>query len=289
MAVEEQVVVTVAGADQEEPESVREMSARAKGLLICAPVLAALGFLLGYPARRGAGHRVRCYWSGWRCSWSAGARAATCGGPWSPSQLTRGEPARALITSINNRVTPTGVVEALDSIAGQPVEVLIPPVPPRREATVSYRFVPAQTRGTDTRAGHARAPRSLGAVRAAGDVLSDPAGAGPPPGAARGRSPWPATASVRRAAPPTVMCWGPTSSTRCASTSIGDELRQIHWRSSARVGQVDGQATRRQPAAARPGDPGQRPALLRPGRRTSRKRSTPPPPSGRRSCRRACR
>jgi type III secretory pathway component EscV len=39
--------VVVAG---EEPDSVREVSARTKGLLISVPVLVGLGFLLGYPA-----------------------------------------------------------------------------------------------------------------------------------------------------------------------------------------------------------------------------------------------
>lgn len=235
MAVEEQQVVTVATAD-EEPESVREMSARAKGLLICAPVLVALGFLLGYPAvvalaigpvllvglalfmvgRRPGGNLRRAV---------------------EPSQLTRGEPARALITSINNRVTPTGVVEALDSIAGQPVEVLIPPVPPRREATVSYRFVPLK-----------RGELTLGPVTL------------------ERRDPW--GLFVRRATSSAIQrvlvhprvlpveitlagnrigqeggtadrdVLGSNQFDTLREYVIGDELRQIHWRSSARVGKL---------------------------------------------------
>ena len=39
--------VVVAG---DEPDSVREVSARTKGLLISVPLLVGLGFLLGYPA-----------------------------------------------------------------------------------------------------------------------------------------------------------------------------------------------------------------------------------------------
>ncbi len=40
----------VAAAQDDEPESVRQVSGRAKGLLISVPILAGLGFLLGYPA-----------------------------------------------------------------------------------------------------------------------------------------------------------------------------------------------------------------------------------------------
>ena len=58
-----------------------------------------------------------------------------------PSQLTRGETATALITSINNRVTPTGVVEALDRIAGQPVDILIP----GRPAATTNRELPLRS------------------------------------------------------------------------------------------------------------------------------------------------
>ena len=235
MAVEEQVV-SVAGADQEEPESVREMSSRAKGLLVSAPVLAALGFLLGYPAvvalaiapllliglalfmvgRRPGGNLRRAV---------------------EPAQLTRGEPARALITSINNRVTPTGVVEALDSIAGQPVEVLIPPVPPRREVTVSYRFVPLKrgelTLGPVTL--ERRDPWGLFVRRATSSAIQrvlvhprvlpvDVTLAGNRIGQEGGT------------ADRDVL--GSNQFHTLRDYVVGDELRQIHWRSSARVGKL---------------------------------------------------
>lgn len=226
----------VVNAGDDEPDSVREMSGRAKGLLISVPFLAGIGFLLGYPqvvvlavapillvvlglfmvGRRPGGNLVRAV---------------------EPGQLTRGETARALITSINNRVTPTGVVEALDSIGGQPVEVLIPPVPPRREVTVSYRFVPLK-----------RGELTLGPVTL------------------ERRDPWGlfvrrATASATmtvlvhpRVLPVDISLAGNRIGQEGGSADrdvlgsnqfhtlreyvIGDELRQIHWRSSARVGKL---------------------------------------------------
>ena len=212
------------------------MSARTKGLLISVPVLAGLGFLLGYPAvvalaaapllligmglfmvgRRPGGNLRRAV---------------------EPAQLTRGETATALITSVNNRVTPTGVVEALDSIAGQPVEILIPPVPPRREVTVSYRFVPLRR----------------------GELLLGPV-------TLERRDPWGlfvrrATSSAQltvlvhpRVLPVDVTLAGNRIGQEGGTADrdvlgsnqfhtlreyvIGDELRQIHWRSSARVGKL---------------------------------------------------
>lgn len=233
MAVQEQVAVPTT---DEEPESVREVSTRTKGLLGSVPVLAALGYILGYPSvvalaiaplllvalalfmvgRRPGGNLRRAV---------------------EPNQLTRGEPARALITSINNRVTPTGVVEALDSIAGQAVEVLIPPVPPRREVTVSYRFVPLK-----------RGELTLGPVTL------------------ERRDPW--GLFVRRATSSAVQrvlvhprvlpvditlagnrigqeggtadrdVLGSNQFHTLREYVVGDELRQIHWRSSARVGKL---------------------------------------------------
>jgi uncharacterized protein (DUF58 family) len=223
-------------ANDEEPESVREISSRAKGLLIAVPVMLALGFALGYPivialalaplllvglglfmvGRRPGGNLRRAV---------------------EPSQLTRGETATALITSVNSRVTPTGVVEAVDRIAGQPVDVLIPPVPPRREITVRYRFVPLK-----------RGELHLGPVTL------------------ERRDPW--GLFVRRAtssAEMTVLVHprvlpvevslagnrigqeGGTADRDVLGSNqfhtlrdyvIGDELRQIHWRSSARVGKL---------------------------------------------------
>lgn len=230
---QEQAAVPVAG---EEPESVREMSARAKGLLVSAPVLALLGMLLGYPAvvalatgplllvaialfmvgRRPGGNLRR------------GVR---------PSQLTRGEPARALITSVNNRVTPTGAVEAQDSIAGQRVDVLIPPVPPRREVTVEYRFVPLRrgelTLGPVTL--ERRDPWGLFVRRATSSaiqrVLVHPR-----------VLPVEVTLAGNR-----IGQEGGTADRDVLGTNqfhtlreyvVGDELRQIHWRSSARVGKL---------------------------------------------------
>ncbi|MFN8183643.1 MAG: DUF58 domain-containing protein [Candidatus Nanopelagicales bacterium] len=220
----------------DEPDSVREVSARTKGLLISVPVLAGLGYLMGYPAvvalaaapllligmglfmvgRRPGGNLRRAV---------------------EPAQLTRGETATALITSVNNRVTPTGVVEALDSIAGQPVEILIPPVPPRREVTVSYRFVPLR-----------RGELTLGPVTL------------------ERRDPWGlfvrrATSSAQltvlvhpRVLPVDVTLAGNRIGQEGGTADrdvlgsnqfhtlreyvIGDELRQIHWRSSARVGKL---------------------------------------------------
>lgn len=226
----------VVSAVEDEPESVREISGRTKGLLLSVPLVLALGFLLGYPAvvavalaplvlvaiglfmvgRRPGGNLRRGI---------------------EPSQLTRGETATALITSINNRVTPTGVVEAVDRIGGRPVDILIPPVPPRRDVTVSYRFVPLK-----------RGELHLGPVTL------------------ERRDPWGlfirrATASAEmtvlvhpRVLPVEVALAGARIGQEGGTADrdvmgsnqfstlrdyvVGDELRQIHWRSSARVGKL---------------------------------------------------
>ena len=235
MATTTQEPVAVSTAD-DEPDSVREISSRTKGLLISVPLLAALGFVMGYPAlialavaplllvglglfmvgRRPGGNLRRAV---------------------EPSQLTRAETATAMITSVNTRVTPTGVVEALDRIGGQAVEILIPPVPPRREVTVTYRFVPLK-----------RGELHLGPVTL------------------ERRDPWGlfvrrATASAEltvlvhpRVLPVEISLAGNRIGQEGGTADrdvlgsnqfhtlrdyvIGDELRQIHWRSSARVGKL---------------------------------------------------
>ncbi|MEZ5118902.1 MAG: DUF58 domain-containing protein [Candidatus Nanopelagicales bacterium] len=226
----------VVSASDEEPDSVREVSSRTKGLLISVPVLLALGFLLGYPAVVALALApillvaVALFMVGRRPG--GNLRRAV-----EPSQLTRGETATALITSINNRVTPTGVVEALDRIAGQPVEILIPPVAPRRQLTVSYRFVPLKRGelhlgpvtlerrdpwGLFVRRANASAemtvlvhPRVLPVeVSLAGNRIGQEGGT----------------------ADRDVM--GSNQFSTLREYVIGDELRQIHWRSSARVGKL---------------------------------------------------
>lgn len=220
----------------DEPDSVRRMSGRAKGLLITSPLLAATGYLLGYPAlvvvavmpvllvitafimvgRRPGGNLRRSV---------------------EPTQLTRGEPARANITSINKRVTPTGSVEAIDSVGGQPVQLVIPPVPPRREVTVNYRFVPLR-----------RGELQLGPVTL------------------ERRDPWGlfvrrASVSARmtvlvhpRVLPVEISLAGTRIGQEGGSADrdvlgsnqfhtlreyvVGDELRHVHWRSSARTGKL---------------------------------------------------
>ncbi|MCU0298233.1 MAG: DUF58 domain-containing protein [Candidatus Nanopelagicales bacterium] len=230
---EEPVVVKAA---DDEPDSVRTTSARTKGLLICVPILLGLGFLLGYPALVVVGLApvllvaIALFMVGRRPG--GNLRRAV-----EPTQLTRGETATAVITSVNNRVTPTGVVEAIDSIGGQPVDLLIPPVPPRREITVTYKFVPLK-----------RGELHLGPVTL------------------ERRDPW--GLFVRRATASATMSLlvhprvlpveislagnrigqeGGTADRDVLGSNqfhtlreyvIGDELRQIHWRSSARVGKL---------------------------------------------------
>lgn len=220
----------------DEPVSVRRMSGRAKGLLATSPLLAAVGYLLGYPAvivvavmpvllvitaflmvgRRPGGNLRRAV---------------------EPTQLTRGEPARALITSINNRVTPTGSVEAIDTVAGQPVQLVIPPVPPRREVTVDYRFIPLR-RG-ELQLGpvtlERRDPWGLfirrASVSAQMTVLVHPR-----------VLPVEISLSGNRigqeggAADRDVL--GSNQFHTLREYVVGDELRHIHWRSSARTGKL---------------------------------------------------
>ena len=93
-----------------ELDSVREISSRTKGLLISVPLLLALGLPPRYPAVVALAVAplllvaVGLFMVGMRPG--GNLRRAV-----EPSQLTRGETATAMITSINNRVTPTGVVE----------------------------------------------------------------------------------------------------------------------------------------------------------------------------------
>lgn len=226
----------VASSRDEEPESVREVSGRTKGLLITVPLLVGLGYLMGYPALIALAAAPLLLVA--LALFMVGRRP---GGNLrrgvEPAQLTRGETATAWITSVNNRVTPTGVVEALDSIAGQPVEVLIPPVPPRGERTVRYRFVPLK-----------RGELHLGPVTL------------------ERRDPWGlfvrrATASTElnvlvhpRVLPVEVNLAGNRIGQEGGTADrdvlgsnqfhtlrdyvVGDELRRIHWRSSARVGKL---------------------------------------------------
>ncbi len=235
MSAQTEAQVAAPAAD-DEPDSVREVSGRAKGLLVCAPILAALGFLLGYPAVVALALApvllvgVALFMVGRRPGGNLRRGVE-------PSQLTRGEPARVLITSINNRVTPTGVVEALDSIAGQPVEILIPPVPPRREVTVNYRFVPLKrgelTLGPVTL--ERRDPWGLFVRRATSSAIQrvlvhprvlpvDITLAGNRIGQEGGT------------ADRDVL--GSNQFNTLREYVVGDELRQIHWRSSARVGKL---------------------------------------------------
>ncbi|MEZ5186084.1 MAG: DUF58 domain-containing protein [Candidatus Nanopelagicales bacterium] len=226
----------VVNTGDDEPESVREISVRTKGLLISVPILVGLGFLLGYPAVVALAAApllvvaIGLFMVGRRPG--GNLRRAV-----EPSQLTRGETATALITSVNTRVTPTGVVEALDRIGGQPVDLLIPPVPPRREVTVDYRFVPLK-----------RGELHLGPVTL------------------ERRDPWGlfvrrATASAEltvlvhpRVLPVEITLAGNRIGQEGGTADrdvlgsnqfhtlreyvVGDELRQIHWRSSARVGKL---------------------------------------------------
>lgn len=220
----------------DEPDSTRRMSGRAKGLLATSPVLALTGFLLGYPAvvvvavmpvllvitgflmvgRRPGGNLRRAV---------------------EPSQLTRGEPARAEITSINKRVTPTGAVEAIDSVGGQPVQLVIPPVPPRREVTVDYRFIPLR-RG-ELELGpvtlERRDPWGLfvrrASVSARMTVLVHPRVL-PVEISLAGNRIGPEGGSADR------DVLGSNQFHTLREYVIGDELRHIHWRSSARTGKL---------------------------------------------------
>lgn len=220
----------------DEPQSVRQMSTRAKGLLIAAPLLALMSLGLGYPALAAlATASLLLVLAGLLL---VGRRpGGVLRRAIEPTQLTRGESARALITSINRRVTPTGTVDALDSVGGQRVELVIPPVPPRREVTVDYRFVPLK-----------RGELHLGPVTL------------------ERRDPWglfvrrvSVSAEMTVLVHPRVLPVAITlAGTRVGQEGgaadrdvlgsnqfhtlreyvIGDELRQIHWRSSARVGKL---------------------------------------------------
>lgn len=217
----------------DEPDSVRSMSSRAKGLLVVAVILVGTGFLLGYPAVVAVGAApVLLVVAGFLM---VGRRpGGTLRRAVEPSQLTRGEPARATITSINNRVTPTGAVEAIDSVGGRRVELLIPAVPPRREITVDYRFVPLR-RG-ELHLGpvtlERRDPWGLFhrrvSVAAQMTVLVHPRVL-PVDISLSGNRIGPEGGSADR------DVLGSNQFHTLREYVVGDELRQIHWRSSART------------------------------------------------------
>ena len=177
----------VVSASDEEPDSVPEISSRTKGcssachscwlwasssgypavvaLAVAPLLLVAVGlFMVG---RRPGGNLRRAV---------------------RPSQLTRGETATALITSINNRVTRLAWSRALDRIAGQPVDILIPGRPAAATTTVSYASFPSNA-GNCIWVGHTRTPRSMGVVRETSECLGRDDGARTPEGAAGGGEP----------------------------------------------------------------------------------------------------
>lgn len=213
----------------------RRISARFYGLLVSVVVVAFLSWLLGYPAlalvalapipliliaallmgRRPGGYITRQV---------------------EPAQLTRGDRATTVLLAENRGITPTGAAEAVDLIAGREVALAMPAIPPRRTVEVSYTFVPTRrgklTLGPVTL--ERRDPWGLFVRRASLSKTTTllihprvlPVSAG-----SIGRRHGMDGGMDREAL-------GSNQFHTLRDYVVGDELRQIHWRSSARVGKL---------------------------------------------------
>lgn len=137
----------------------------------------------------------------------------------------------------NRGLTPIGAVDAIDRVAGKEVELRLPAVPPRGEATISYSFL-TRRRG-ELQFGPVRLERrdpfglflrerQLGEIRTA---LVHPRVL--PMSASRsGRIQGMEGGSADR------DVLGSNQFSTLRDYVIGDELRQVHWRSTARVGKL---------------------------------------------------
>lgn len=155
----------------------------------------------------------------------------------SPEQLTRGERVGVQLRAGNRGLTPIGAVDVIDRVAGKDVELRLPAVPPRGEATISYSFL-TRRRG-ELQFGPVRLERrdpfglflrerEFGEIRTA---LVHPRVL--PMSASRsGRIQGMEGGSADR------DVLGSNQFSTLRDYVIGDELRQVHWRSSARVGKL---------------------------------------------------
>ncbi len=154
-----------------------------------------------------------------------------------PTQLTRGERVAVRLTATNSGLTPLGAVEAIDRVAGRDVELHLPAVPPRGETTITYSFLtrrrgeltfgPVRLERRDPFGLYLR-ERRLGEVRT---VLVHPRVL-PMSASLSGRKQGMEGGSADR------DVLGSNQFSTLREYVVGDEMRQVHWRSTARTGKL---------------------------------------------------
>ncbi len=116
------------------------MTGRAIGLLVSIPLLAGLSWWMGYPVIA-----VIAFGFGIVLVLSAALVAKP---PTSvveryvdPVKVTRGQPATVVLTKHNRSPLPSAPIDATDAIGHLSIDVTIPFTPPRGSSEASYRFV----------------------------------------------------------------------------------------------------------------------------------------------------
>ena len=209
------------------------MTKRAIGLAICVPLIIALAWLMGFPVIVIIGFGLLFMMI---CGALFVARPPTTRITRSvnPSRVTRGEAASVVLTRHNRAPVPGAPLEVVDVIGHLRVEVTIPLANPGRSSMASYRFItsrrghlpvgPAIVSRRDPWGLYVRS-RKIGEVGeisvfprvlpiAAPDILS----------------------RLGRDAGAADIAAGSDRFHTLREYVVGDELRKIHWPSSARTG-----------------------------------------------------
>lgn len=206
------------------------------GIAMCAVAVAAFAgaWLLGYPelAVLGSAAALAVVWA---LAWTLPAPRLAVHREIAPAKVARGDPAIGVLRVTNTGRRLRAAVSATDACAGEPVSVEVPRLPPGRTRTVSYQ-VPTGRRG-EVGIGPLRIERGdpFGLLRRVRDF-----------GETRTLLVRPRTVAL-----PLLPSGhdphleGPTSDTAPAGIVtfhalreyvLGDDLRHIHWKTTARTG-----------------------------------------------------
>jgi uncharacterized protein (DUF58 family) len=209
------------------------MTGRAIGLLVTVPVLAALSWLLGYPVLAVVALSFLIV--------LALAAVTVARPPTSvidrnvdPLKVTRGQPATVVLTHRNRSPLPSAPIDATDAIGHLSIDVTIPVTRPRGSSEASYRFVtsrrgylpigPAVVTRRDPW-GIFRRSRQVGGqaeISVYPRIVSIPA----PDIVSR----------LSRDAGAADVAAGSDRFHTLREYVVGDELRKVHWPSSAKTG-----------------------------------------------------